>query len=47
VPVDPLEPPMFGQFGIVEGVFVAAGVEVLAAVVVALLDVDVDPFPAA
>jgi hypothetical protein len=46
LPVGPLEPPMFGQFGIVEGALVAAGVVVLAAVVVALLDIAADP-PAA
>lgn len=46
MPVDPLEPPMCGQF-VIDGALVAAGVVVLAAVVVASLDVEVDPFPAA
>ncbi|HUZ68335.1 MAG TPA: hypothetical protein VMU65_01365 [Candidatus Saccharimonadales bacterium] len=46
MPVDPLAPLMCGQF-VIDGAAVAAGVVVLAAVVVTLLDVAVDSFPAA
>jgi hypothetical protein len=46
-PVDPVEPPIFGQFGFVAGVFVAAGVVVLAASALALVEAAVDALPAA